>query len=397
MKDTLLHTGRIAHSPYLWAILSVFIGLMGQFFLVTVNYGGNWTGLFRTGDKFTLASGFEEYTYVFNGSPGYDGQFYRYVAHDPLGTKGFWKHVDSPAIRYSRIFVPGISYLIAFGKKKWIDTAYYLVVLLCLFFGSLFLSKWAMLGNGHPAWGPVFMVLPGTVISLWMMTGEISLLALTTAFAFFWRSGCRMGIYITLILSALCRETGLILTAGLCLWFLIGGEYRNGILYATAVIPAGIWYAYIHCAMPGASSVVPTWLVSQPTTGIIHAFLEPETFARSDHILFWVRFFDRVSILGMLVLFFMALRNLWKLQLSPITLSAGLHVLLGIVVNNVTFWRIPLGYTRPFSTLLLLAGLQCMTSEPSTRDKLIISVSILAVSLRIILQLIYTEGTQFLH
>jgi len=91
------------------------------------------------------------------------------------------------------------------------------------------------------------------------------------------------------------------------------------------------------------------------------------------------------------------LRNLWKLQLSPITLSAGLHVLLGIVVNNVTFWRIPLGYTRPFSTLLLLAGLQCMTSEPSTRDKLIISVSILAVSLRIILQLIYTEGTQFLH
>lgn len=397
VKDCFSNTKNRWLSPFLWAVLSLSIGLTGQCFLVYTNYGGNWTALFRTGDHSSLPPGMSEKSYVFNNSDGYDGQFYRYVAHDPLGFKGLWKYVDSPAIRYSRIFIPGLAYLFAGGQDNYIDNAYYVIVAMSLFFGTFWASKWAMLHHRHPAWGLGFLFLPGTVISLWMMTGEIALLAITVAFAYFWRSGRRSGLYISLVLSALCRETGVILSAGLCIWFLLRKEYRHGLIYATALIPAGIWYGYIHTAIPGSSSVIPSWLISQPATGIFWAFFKPAAFAAPAYILHLVQFLDMISILGMVILFVVALRWLWLAHWSPITLSAGLHIGLGIVVNDATFWRIPLGYTRPFSTLLVLLGLQCLTSEASLKEKWITLASILTVCLRIILQLFYIEGSRLFH
>jgi len=51
----------------------------------TSNYAGNWIALFGTGSASppprALAG---EHIYVFPNNTGYDGQFYRYVAHDPL-------------------------------------------------------------------------------------------------------------------------------------------------------------------------------------------------------------------------------------------------------------------------------------------------------------------------
>ena len=32
--------------------------------------------------------------YVYPQSAGYDGQFYRLAAHDPLGRKGYWAYMD---------------------------------------------------------------------------------------------------------------------------------------------------------------------------------------------------------------------------------------------------------------------------------------------------------------
>jgi hypothetical protein len=378
-------------------MISLMIALSGQYLLVSKNYDGNWTALFRTGDQWPLPPDIPGKVYVFKNSQGYDGQFYHYVAHDPLTLNGLWKYIDDPVTRYSRILIPGLANLIAGGQRTYIDRAYYVIVAISLFLGTFWASQWALFHQQHPAWGLGFLLLPGTVISLWMMNVEIALLALTVAFAYYWRTDHQAGLYMALMLSALCRETGVILTAGFCLWCVLRKSYLKSLAFATALIPAGIWYVYIHTAISNSASIIPIWLMSQPATGMIRAFINPEAYQTAPDILSVIQFLDMLSIMGMIIVFVVTLRWLWVFPKSPITLAAGLHIGLGIVVNNSVFWRIPLGYTRPFSTLFVLLGVQCLTPAPSVKEKWIASAAILVVCLRILLQLVYTEGPGLVH
>src|SRR5579863_2553356 len=86
------------------------------------NYGGHWNALFMTGGNFGAPAGVEfQDTYVFAGSYGYDGQFYRVIAHDPWLQRGFY--LDSPRLRYRRILVPALAYAFALGRGRLIDAA----------------------------------------------------------------------------------------------------------------------------------------------------------------------------------------------------------------------------------------------------------------------------------
>ena len=77
------------------------------------NYAGNWTALFMTGDLSPTPPAELPRTYVFPGSYGYDGQFYRYVAHLPWFRADWARYFDSPRMRYYRILVPALAWLSA--------------------------------------------------------------------------------------------------------------------------------------------------------------------------------------------------------------------------------------------------------------------------------------------
>jgi hypothetical protein len=75
---------------------------------VHFNYSGNWTALFMTGELYPPPPELAAHTYTFPASTGFDGQFYRYVAHAPwFGADSFragWaRYFDSPRLRYERI------------------------------------------------------------------------------------------------------------------------------------------------------------------------------------------------------------------------------------------------------------------------------------------------------
>src|SRR5580700_2994804 len=88
--------------------------LCWQFLTVHYNYSGNWTALFCSGSSMRqppqLAN---ERIYVFANSNGYDGQFYHYLAHDPLLTGGLAAvYIDAPRLRCRRILMPAIAYML---------------------------------------------------------------------------------------------------------------------------------------------------------------------------------------------------------------------------------------------------------------------------------------------
>ena len=163
-------------------------GVLGwQYLTVRYNYQGNWSALFCTGSYFE-APPLEEFrgTYLFQGSFGYDGQFYRYIAHDPFLKRGLWKSVDAPQIRYRRILVPGLAYAGGLGRPRAIDTAYLAVTLGFVFLGGYWASRYAVARGRHPAWGLAFVLTPAVLVSADRMVVDAALAALCCGWALYW-------------------------------------------------------------------------------------------------------------------------------------------------------------------------------------------------------------------
>ena len=86
-------------------------------------FDGNWTALPCTGSDFGVPPDLNAGTYRFEGG-GYDGQFYRYLAHDPFLPKDYAHCVDAPQLRFRRLLVPLAAWVIGFGQAGSIDAAY---------------------------------------------------------------------------------------------------------------------------------------------------------------------------------------------------------------------------------------------------------------------------------
>src|SRR6476469_2787026 len=77
-----------------WAVGAVALLLLWQFLTVHYNRDRNWTALFCTGELREMPPELEAGTYRFPNTYGYDGEMYRYVAHDPFLQRGFAQYVD---------------------------------------------------------------------------------------------------------------------------------------------------------------------------------------------------------------------------------------------------------------------------------------------------------------
>src|SRR5262245_52116131 len=128
-----------------WAAVAVTVLLAWQSLIVYGSYSGNWTALFMIGDAGRQPAPPELLAgaYVFKDSSGFDGQFYRYVAHDPFLRHGLNALMDAPSGRYHRILVPVLAWLLAGGRAEWIDTAYQVVILGSAFVGTWWLARFA--------------------------------------------------------------------------------------------------------------------------------------------------------------------------------------------------------------------------------------------------------------
>src|SRR5205807_1962513 len=72
-----------------WAFLAVVLSFGCQALTVRYNFHGDWSALFYAGAIRPLPPAVErEHSYQIPNSYGWDGQFYHFVAHDPLLRNG---------------------------------------------------------------------------------------------------------------------------------------------------------------------------------------------------------------------------------------------------------------------------------------------------------------------
>src|SRR6516225_3503246 len=112
---------QVARRPRLecliYAILAAGLGLAWQSTLVHKLYNGNWSALFYHGVYGNSVPNDPAFagTYLFPADFGFDGQYYRVVAHDPFRTRDYLTFIERPVMRYRRILIPMLAYSFALG------------------------------------------------------------------------------------------------------------------------------------------------------------------------------------------------------------------------------------------------------------------------------------------
>jgi len=349
------------------ALLSVLATFIWQAATVHFNYGGNWTGLFCTGDVRPVPPELAANTYIFKSSTGYDGQFYRYVAHDPWFQKGLWRYHDTARWRSWRILMPALAWLVAGGQSRYIDAAYIAVMLLFVGLGTYWLGRYAASHGWHSAWGLGFLLLPATFISIDRLTIDVALAALCAGFVWYSRRESTVGLYAVLVLAGLARETGLLLVAAGCLHELWNRRWRRAVLFATAALPVLVWFRIVAVQTArmgrslGALSLgvsVPRWLFQYPLVGIIMALFRAEPYPVKPPLLQVVQAVDVLALCGFLFALVLAVWGLWRRRFDREQWVALCFVALALVLSIPGYWRHVYGYGRPLTPLVFVVGLR---------------------------------------
>jgi len=362
-QEKVVPVGRRPGRRWIWAVVGVLLVLGWQAATVHVNYDDNWTGLFRVGHAARLPDRLAQST-LRNANPaGYDGQFYRLLAHDPFLRSGTAAYLDAPLLRSQRILVPALAWMLALGRDNLVDGAYVLVVAAFLFGGVFWLSSLALAEGRHAALGLLFLIIPASVIAVDTMTVDVALAALTACFAWQVKTGRERWVWVTLAAACLVRETGLLLVVAAVLAAAYQHNFRRAVYLATAAIPVFCWYGYLMVVLPPAAvtagAIFPVWAVPKPHLGILERALDPPgnrnlspAFQTIAHLL------DRIALGATLGAIILGILRLRRTRPAPLQASLAMYLLFLLAMTRKGFWNTPYGYSRPLAPLfvLLLVG-----------------------------------------
>ena len=337
-------------------LICTLLGLSWQLLTVHYNYGGNLTALFCTGANVpTPPSLAGEHIYIFPASGGYDGQSYHYVAHDPLCRSDIGRAVPDPLIRFRRILLPGMAYLVALGRQSWIDVSYVACNLGFLFLGSWWLARLLIRLRIHPWFAAFYVLVPASLISLDRLVVDLALTSLCLGFAVYAGSGAKWKLYVVLVAAALCRESGLLLTAAYALHLLALRRFRLSLLFTTAILPAVAWNAYVSLRIPGGPAFELQYFV--PLWGLIQSLWHPTAYPFGPVTNAAIRAFDGLELAGLTLAMALAFRNLRRDLFEPVRTACWLWAVFGLTLSRFV-WTDCYATARILSPLLLFLFLR---------------------------------------
>lgn len=342
-------------NPIVCALICVALTFVWEFATIYANFGGNWTALFCTGSVFPPPQELaREHIYVFAHSTGYDGQFYHYVAHDPLYRGGIGRAIADPALRYRRILLPGLAWILAGGNQNWIDRSYIACNLLFLGFGAWCLASLLASYHAHPAFSILYALAPATLISLDRLVVDMACASLCLAFLLYRGQKADGKMYAAMMAAALCRETGLVLIGACAIDEWMARRYRRGLWLATAAIPALAWSAYIGLHIPsGLPAGVLGWI---PLRGLWSVLWHPTHYTAAPAVQALATGLDYVELIGICLGIALAMRNVRRRGAGAIELACLLWAAMAILLQR-GFWEDCYSTARVLTPMLTFEAL----------------------------------------
>jgi hypothetical protein len=350
---------RVIDKPFVWAALAIVLVLGGQSLTVHANYDGNWTGLFRTGSDKEVPRSLRADTFRSAHPSGYDGQFYRYLSHDPLLRNGTAAYLDNPALRARRMLVPLLVWTLAGGRHEAIDGAYILFISASVFAGVYFMGLIMAHHGRSPSWGLSFLTVPAVLIGIDTMTIDVVFAALVACFAWQIQTGRRRWLWLTVAAAPLVRDTGLILVAACAVAALTRRDWRKAAYWMTAAVPLMLWSGYLQAIFPETATtsqaILPWWYFPKLRLGVALAFVSPADYPNlSASVEILVRLLDRVCLLGIMSATILGALRLRAAKWEETTLALGVFTALVPALSSRGVWLSPYGYSRLISPLFVL-------------------------------------------
>ncbi len=324
---------------------------------VEFNYHGQISGLFWTGSAVPLPADLEQRTFrQQNDSAGYDGQYYRLVAHDPLARRGLVAFVDNPRLRWRRIGVPGLAALLSAGADGYVEFAYVAVELIFVFPGVFWLGRYAACHGVSRWWGLAFLLIPAVAVSLDRMTIDLPLAALAIGLIVYSEAGAspRPKAYAILCAAPLVRETGMVLVAAWCVYSGLRRDWRAAIRGAACALPALAAWAYVHTRTPVDGT---RWVATYPFSGLINHTLEGIAGPTTTWWLKAAAAFEILALAGIWAALLLSGYLAWKRRMGLIELTAILFAVFAAALGKLDIWSSAYATGRTMSPLLIVLGL----------------------------------------
>jgi hypothetical protein len=367
------------------AALAVAAAFLWQWMIATGYFGGNWNGFFYAGDAFVQTPPVKaENSFVFKNSYGFDGQLYHASAHDPLDLHGTDRYMDLPRLRYGRILIPGLSYMLGLGRLFWVDWAYRFLELAFLFLGVACAAAYLEMQGRSCWWAIGFLAVPGVFISIERMLADLPLAALIVAALLAFERKKHFLCWLALSAACLDRDTGVVAVAALAAASLWEKRPREAALWVSAVAPYLAWSLYLRFAIP-KPDVLPLGL-SYPLASVFWALrhLQPYPFApvrvHELHVL------DTIAILGGLLAFAGGIW-MWLREKNALAWMACAYACFGVLASSSTVisdFRDVYIFARHNSPLLLVLLLQSVRARnflPALPMALILPRAVLPIAL----------------
>jgi hypothetical protein len=175
---------------------------------------------------------------------GYDGQFYWGIGVDPLASGHVHHFFDKASYRYGHPLYGWLGWLLSAGQARAVPVA-----LAAIGLGSLFAAATAAaalgFGRGRFGWEGLFVALnPGLISSAAHDLAEpLATALLLGAFAAYARNR-RALVWTCLALLPLSKEPLLVVLLAVVAWELLERRRQRAAMFATAAIPALLWWTY---------------------------------------------------------------------------------------------------------------------------------------------------------
>jgi hypothetical protein len=208
---------------------------------------------------------------------GYDGQFYYYIAVDPLRARYYMDRNSfgrqAVAYRYGRILYPMAARLLALGRPAWVPGALLLVNLFGLGLGTIAIAAWLVRFGLVPWLALVYAFYPGVALGVLMDLSDplaFSLVAAGVYIVHFGKQHRLLWSGCVFALAGLTRDATLLVPVMYALWLLSQRQTRSALALALlSVVPLLLWKLFL-LAWLGSLGLPAGLAPSMPLTGIFY-------------------------------------------------------------------------------------------------------------------------------
>mgnify|MGYP006954411802 CR=1 FL=1 len=335
---------------WVWAVLALLTALSWQAITAGILFGGDWTGLYYSGDRFPLPPEMDGTIFRHQGSAGYDAQFYLLAAHDPFNLKHYSKYMDNAVYRRKRALIPLLAWAAGLGQPRLIEWSYIAVLNGFVLLGAWLFAELARGWERHPAWGMTFLLMPATLNGMDRMLPDLTLSAAMAGFVLY-RGRRPMVAWTCLAAAVLTRELGLLLVAAAVGHELWQRRWRLCAVWAAAIVPALAWWSFCS-GMRGSGAVhsAPGWLWTAPVYGFIIRAVEPVGYDTTHAWIFQT--LDAAVMLALPVAAGMAVWRWWENRDEELEWLAMAGACLVVAASNKYFLGDSASYPRTFNLLV---------------------------------------------